>query len=216
MRTSGLVNAFRYAYAPARDPAVHPQVIACPWDADHRLVRIGSVDGTVAATSQPSTDRMLRIAFDPSAVAAWRLIDDGGRMVPIAEARTDLRTVGTGPMATALYEIEPLRSATDSVAPSKADARRGGGDLLTVSLLWKRPDGTIGTTAPMAVADAGGPGDADTRFAAAVAEFAQCLRGQPGPWDLERVLRTAQASAGTDAQRLEFVELVHRARQLRR
>jgi Ca-activated chloride channel family protein len=44
VRVEELINYFPYAYAPPRDGrpfAVHMDTTACPWEADHRLVRIG-------------------------------------------------------------------------------------------------------------------------------------------------------------------------------
>lgn len=187
------------------------------------------VDGCTGMLVTIAKDVKFQVEFNPATVAAWRLIGYEKRALAhqdFLDDRKDAGEIGAGHTVTALYEVEPLgatalpalRYAAEPATPAKADTRRGNGsgELLTVSLRWKLPDGAVSTGMAVPVADATGPGDADTRFAGAVAEFAQGLRGLPGAWDLDRVLRTAQATAGADAQRLEFVDLVRQAQQLRR
>lgn len=187
------------------------------------------VDGCTGMLVTIAKDVKFQVEFNPATVAAWRLIGYEKRALAhrdFLDDRKDAGEIGAGHTVTALYEVEPLgatalpalRYAAESIAPAQADARRGSGsgELLTISLRWKLPDSPVSTGMAVPVADATGPGDADTRFAGAVAEFAQGLRGLPGTWDLDRVLRTAQATAGGDAQRLEFIDLVRQAQQLRR
>ena len=185
------------------------------------------VDGCTGMLVTIAKDVKFQVEFNPATVAAWRLIGYEKRALAhqdFLDDRKDAGEIGAGHTVTALYEVEPLGAAAlpalryeaEPALPAKAGLRRAGGELLTVSLRWKLPDGAVSTGMAVPVADATGPGDADTRFAGAVAEFAQGLRGLPGSWDLERVLRTAQATAGADPQRLEFVDLVRQAQQLRR
>ncbi len=59
VRVEELVNYFTYAYAPPSDGrpfAVHGEIAACPWDATHRLVRIGLKAREVARRARPASN----------------------------------------------------------------------------------------------------------------------------------------------------------------
>jgi Ca-activated chloride channel homolog len=185
------------------------------------------VEGCAGTLVTIAKDLKLQVEFNPATVAAWRLIGYEKRGLAHRDFLDDAKDageLGAGHTVTALYEIEPagalpvLRYAVNEVAAALAEApakpRRD--ELLTVNLRWKLPDGLTSTGMAVPVTDDGQPGDADTRFAAAVAEFAAVLRQEPGTWELGRVLRTAQETAGKDAQRLEFIDLVRSAQQLKR
>ena len=185
------------------------------------------VDGSTGTLVTIAKDLKLQVEFNPGTVAAWRLIGYEKRALAHRDFLDDTKDageLGAGHTVTALYEIEPanslppLRYSADSIsdAPAPAAGKPARTELLTVSLRWKLPEGLASTGMAVAVSDTGQPGDADTRFAAAVAEFGFALRRDPGTWDLGRVLRAAQETAGTDAQRLEFIDLVRATQQLGR
>ena len=184
------------------------------------------VDGSTGTLVTIAKDLKLQVEFNPRTVAAWRLIGYEKRVLAHRDFLDDTKDageLGAGHTVTALYEIEPagslppLRYAVDGIGDTLVPAAKTDrAELLTVSLRWKLPDGLASTGMAVAVSDDGQPGDADTRFAAAVAEFGFALRREPGSWDLGRVLRAAQDTAGRDALRLEFIDLVRAAQQLGR
>ena len=184
------------------------------------------VDGSTGTLVTIAKDLKLQVEFNPATVAAWRLIGYEKRALAHRDFLDDTKDageLGAGHTVTALYEIEPagslppLRYAADSLSETLVPtAKPARNELLTVSLRWKLPEGQASTGMAMSVTDDGGSGDPDTRFAAAVAEFGFALRRDPGSWELGRVLRTAQDTAGSDAHRLEFIDLVRAAQQLSR
>ena len=189
------------------------------------------VDGCTGTLVTIAKDVKIQVEFNPARVASWRLIGYEKRALAhqdFLDDRKDAGEIGAGHTVTALYEIEPLgaglpgvpalryaETAVQAVAPAVASAVRSE-ELLTVSLRWKLPDSDVSSGIAVPVADASNDGDSDLRFAAAVAEFSLGLRDPAGAWDLQRVLKVAQDTAGSDPQRLEFVDLVRTAQQLRR
>jgi secreted protein with Ig-like and vWFA domain/anti-sigma factor RsiW len=161
------------------------------------------VDGSTGTLVTIAKDLKLQVEFNPATVAAWRLIGYEKRALAHRDFLDDTKDageLGAGHTVTALYEIEPagslppLRYAVEGISDTVAakPAKPARGELLTVSLRWKLPDGLASTGMAVPVTDDGQAGDADTRFAAAVAEFACALRREPGTWELGRVLRAAQ------------------------
>ncbi len=189
------------------------------------------VDGCTGTLVTIAKDVKIQVEFNPARVASWRLIGYEKRALAhqdFLDDRKDAGEIGAGHTVTALYEIEPLggglpgvpalryaETAVQAVAPAVASTVRNE-ELLTVSLRWKLPDSDVSSGIAVPVADASSDGDEDLRFAAAVAEFSLSLREPAGTCDLQRVLKVAQDTAGSDPQRLEFVDLVRTAQQLRR
>ena len=187
------------------------------------------VDGCTGMLVTIAKDVKLQVEFNPAQVGAWRLLGYEKRHLEHEDFLDDSKDggeIGAGHSMTALYEIvptartlanvPPLRYASDD-APIVA-AKATGDELLTINLRWKLPEGVTSTGIALPVATRGnGEPSADFTFAAAVAEFAQVLRGASGGnWSLDRALRAAQASAGNDVQRREFIDLVRKAQQLSR
>ena len=190
------------------------------------------VDGGTGMLVTIAKDVKLQVEFNPGRVGAWRLLGYEKRHLEhqdFSDDKKDGGEIGAGHSMTALYEIIPItrdvglptpRYAAEGVARSRAEAPAaavsGGGELLTVSLRWKLPEGATSTAIAIPVSAHGGEASNDFRFATAVAEFAQSMRGVEGPWSLERALSTAQATAGEDPGRREFIDLIRKAQQLRR
>jgi Ca-activated chloride channel family protein len=153
-------------------------------------------------------DVKLQVDFDAEQVARYRLVGYENRDIADSDFRrdeVDAGEIGAGHQVTAVYEIETR--ATTSADP-----------LLTVRVRHKEPKGTDATEAAFAFGakDLGASFDAasaDLRFAFAVAAFADVLRGSEDAehWNLEDVRAIAAASAGSDADRKELVELIDRA-----
>ena len=93
------------------------------------------------------------------------------------------------------------------------------GELLTLKLRYKEPDGTTSKLIQVPVSDRGtswAQASRDFKFASAVAALGMILRDSPykGNSTLGSVLELAEAGKGEDKQgyRAEFIELVRAAR----
>jgi Ca-activated chloride channel family protein len=119
-----------------------------------------------------------------------------------------------GPTVDALRYQEGLRLSPSGEA---------SGELLTVKLRWKEPDGDASRPSALPFVDGGAPFDAasgELRFAASVAAFGLVLRDSPnkGSASLDLVREIAAGALGTDdgGWRKEFLSLVEKAATLKR
>ncbi len=170
-------------------------------------------------------DVKLQVEFNPAQVAAYRLLGYENRKLAdkdFNDDRKDAGEIGSGHSMTAFYEIVPAGSGEESVAsvdPLKYQRTEGveSGDLFTVKLRWKTPDGDASELAetPFAAAAATDSPSEDFRFASAVAEFALLLEGSKfkGDASFADVLERARAAKGADPEgwRAEFIRLVEAA-----
>jgi len=184
---------------------------------------IGSTMVTIAK------DVKIQVEFNPAEVAAYRLIGYENRILAAEDFNDDTKDageVGCGHTVTALYEIVPAGTAIDIPGvdplkyqqPVELSREAGSGELFTIKLRYKKPDGDKSTLLSFPVSDSGadwsstGP---DFKFAAAVASFGMILRDSPykGGATIETVLELAGEGQGRDAHgyRAEFIELVNKA-----
>jgi Ca-activated chloride channel family protein len=179
------------------------------------------------------------LGYENRALAAKDFNDD----------KKDAGEIGAGHMVTALYELVPVGAATaapaanppsveplkyqqtdkaaaeDKVpdsdpAPALTDAAASG-ELLTLKLRYKEPDGDTSKLIEQPLKDRGGSFNSaskDMQFAAAVASFGMILRNSQhkGTGNLAAVAEIASGSLGEDVggYRAEFVDLVRRAQAL--
>ena len=142
----------------------------------------------------------------------------------------DAGEIGAGHTVTALYEIVPkgAPSNTPSVDPLKyqrpqaATETESTGELLTVKLRYKEPDGETSKLLERPVRDEGtryASATQDFKFAAAVASFGMILRDSPhrGNATFDSVLELAREGVGADRHgyRAELLELARQAKSLR-
>jgi Ca-activated chloride channel family protein len=174
-------------------------------------------------------DVKLQIEFNPRRVKAFRLIGYENRVLAHQDFNDDKRDagdIGAGHTVTALYEIVPPGAALSVPGvdplkyqqPPRPIAGRDAGELLTLKLRYKEPDGARSFLIEVPLRDDGAEfrsAPAEFRFAAAVAAFGMVLRDSPnrGDADLHRVLEWAGASVGEDpgGHRAEFLQLVEKA-----
>ena len=170
-------------------------------------------------------DVKLQVEFNPAQVAAYRLLGYENRTLADQDFnadRKDAGEIGSGHSMTAFYEIVPAGSGEEAVAsvdPLKYQRTEGveSGDLFTVKLRWKAPDGDASELAetPFAAAAATDSPSEDFRFASAVAEYALLLEGSKfkGTASFSNVLSRARAAKGSDPEgwRAEFIRLVEAA-----
>ncbi|MBB4126139.1 Ca-activated chloride channel family protein [Xanthomonas translucens] len=168
-------------------------------------------------------DVKIQVEFNPAQVAEYRLIGYENRLLAredFANDKVDAGEIGAGHSVTALYEITPVGSAAARLpalrygAPTQAQTPLHAGELAQLRLRYKLPgqqrsrllQSTIATAAATARPSA------DLRFAAAVAAYADLLRGGThiDGWDWSQVAAAARAAAGEDrsGDRRKFVELL--------
>lgn len=177
-------------------------------------------------------DVKIQVEFNPRLVAGYRLIGYENRLLAakdFKDDRKDAGEIGAGHTVTALYEVVPAgqkveNPGVDELKYAQAPEEPGGtgaGELMTVKLRYKEPDGDVSKPLNFGVVDtraAYANASADFKFAAAVAEFGMLLRGSryKGQASYDSAAQLARASVGADLQghRSEFVKLVESARTL--
>lgn len=174
-------------------------------------------------------DVKFQVEFNPSKVAAYRLLGYENRILKAEDFKNDAKDagdMGSGHQVTALYEIVPAGVKIDlpGVDPLKyrAVAKPAGGtdEWLTVKMRYKHPESDKSKELVRAMPGSLGTGamSSDFRFAAAVAEFGLCLRDSPykGNATLADVLNRAERSLTPDpnGHRAEFLQLARKAMSL--
>lgn len=192
--------------------------------AEARKVLVEHFAGTLQVIAK---DVKIQVEFNPARAAGYRLLGYENRVLAARDFRDDAKDageIGAGHCVTAFYEVVPAGAAVPGagVDPLRYRATggltpegEGSGELATVKLRWKEPDGEASAPAEFPVVD-GGAGfdgaDDDFRFAAAVAGFGMVLRESPhaGGLTLAAVREIAAGALGEDAggHRAAFLGLV--------
>lgn len=189
-----------------------------------RKVLVDEMAGTIFTIAG---DVKFQIEFNPACVAEYRLIGYETRMLETADFnndKVDAGDIGAGHRVTALYEITPVGSSarlTDPLRYGKPEAAAADcGEIAYLKMRYKLPGETASKLIerPITQADASPSIDmlnGDFKFAAAVAGFAQLLRGDPYLKDFgyDEVIALAQAGKGADpfGYRAEFINLARLA-----
>ncbi|NIM01930.1 MAG: DUF3520 domain-containing protein, partial [Acidobacteria bacterium] len=185
-----------------------------------RKVLVEEAGGTLVTIAK---DVKIQVEFNPAEVAAYRLIGYENRALRDEDFNDDTKDageIGAGHTVTALYEIVPrgLRHPSPSIDPLKYQQPRherhesvhsghalteaaSSGELLTVKIRWKAPDGNHSRLQELAVVDRGRGLQAaseDFCFAAAVAGFGMLLRDSQHSGDLtfNDVIALAESGLG--------------------
>lgn len=174
-------------------------------------------------------DVKIQVEFNPARVSEYRLIGYESRMLAredFQNDRVDAGEVGSGHRVTAIYEITPIGSGGERVPPlrygseKKPQASAASGEYAFVKIRYKLPESDTSTLISQAVTAANEherieQAPLDVRFAAAVAGFAQLLRGSPytEKFDYNRVIELARGARGQDpfGYRSQFLQLVRLA-----
>jgi Ca-activated chloride channel family protein len=180
-------------------------------------------------------DVKIQVEFNPRAVNAYRLIGYENRMLrkeDFNDDRKDAGEIGAGHSVTAIYEIvpagvkldradvDPLKySVTQPAAPQTAETRFDG-ELMTVKLRYKAPDGDASKLTSAVIADRPQAIGGNLGFASAVAEAGMLLRKSqhaPNASFLSAIER-ARRFRGDDPEgyRAEFIRLIEVASSLAR
>jgi len=195
-----------------------------------RKVLVEQINSTLVTIAK---DVKIQVEFNPKEVAAYRLIGYENRILAAEDFNDDTKDageIGAGHTVTALYEIIPVGVSSKALGkidklkyqkPTKPSSAANKGELLTVKIRYKQPDGDTSKLLEFPIKDTGkrfGQADQDFRFAAAVAQFGMLLRGSEhkGDSNYAAVLEIATEAAAGDKSgyRQEFLELVRMASQL--
>jgi Ca-activated chloride channel family protein len=207
-----------------------------------RRVLVEEMTGTLVTIAK---DVKIQVEFNPRQVAGYRLIGYENRMLRTEDFNDDTKDageIGAGHTVTALYEVVPAGKTVDvppvddlkyqqptgnaaaasTAADDVEDTSDVSGELLTLKMRYKQPEGDTSRKLDWAINDDGkafGQASTDYQFAAAVAGFGLLLRDSQykGNLTYAAVLELAQAGLGSDEHRYraEFVEMIRRAKALR-
>ena len=178
-------------------------------------------------------DVKLQVEFNPARVSSYKLIGYENRLLAkedFNDDKKDAGEIGAGHTVTALYEIVPKGApapVTSSVDPLKyqatapLSAAASSGELLTVNVRYKPPQGDVSTKLSVVVKDGAKPiaqASDDYRFGVAVANVALLLRGSKDvkQSSLTSARALAAGAIGVDAHgdRREFLALIDQAKRL--
>jgi Domain of unknown function (DUF3520)/von Willebrand factor len=228
VRIEGMINHFPYEYpqpTAGERFSLNLDVVTCPWEPTHRLVRI-ALKGYQAIVVPP--DSGIEVEFNPRRVASYRLIgydrQETGTQASNAE-NVGSHSMAAGYTLTTFYEVVLLKrvaTATHPQTPSVAET--ASEPLLTAKLQLKAQGNEMAIGLIQRIASDTGfdfaAAPSDLKFAAAVAEFGMILRDSEykGNGSLQQVLEWAQQGKGADVDgyRADFIELVRRAQALKR
>jgi Ca-activated chloride channel family protein len=198
-----------------------------------KKVLVEQMSGTLVTIAK---DVKIQIEFNPTQVAAFRLIGYENRILrheDFNDDKKDAGEIGAGHTVTALYELvpagkAPAAAADPAVDPLKyqqklapTDAARTA-EIMTLKLRYKQPDGDKSQLLEYPVKDSAQPyarATGDFKFAASVALFGMLLRDSPykGTASFAAAHELAQEGRGSDAEgyRAEFIDLITAAKALR-
>jgi Ca-activated chloride channel family protein len=172
-------------------------------------------------------DVKFQIEFNPERVKGYRLIGYENRLLNDEDFNDDTKDageMGAGHTVTALYEIIPAGAEDDvvDIDPLKYQAQnqetdsKRSGELMTVKLRYKKPDGNKSMLYEVPVQGKVKKFEKTSdnfRFAAAVAQYGMILRDSKylEQGSMEDVLELARNSRGADSEgyRGEFIKIVN-------
>jgi Ca-activated chloride channel family protein len=174
-----------------------------------------------------ASDVKIQVEFNPAQVAEYRLVGYENRALAREDFnndQVDAGEIGAGHDVTAIYELclvgmgcessDPLRYSAPKAAPGTAQ------ELAFLKLRYKQPgnDRSVLMERPVTRRDVKPEASENLRFAAAVAAYADLLRGGQNmngfTWDQIETL--ARGARGNDpwGYRSEFLQLLAQARSL--
>ena len=189
-----------------------------------RKVLVDQLSSTLEVVAR---DVKLQVEFNPARVSEYRLLGYENRALKredFSNDKVDAGEIGAGHTVTALYEIvptgakgwlEPLRYAAEPKAQGKTD------ELAMLRVRYKPAAGGASQLIERPIHNESSQTSDDLRFSAAVAAFAQQLKGDgryTGSMSLQDTAALARSARGDDpfGLRNEFVQLVELAQSLKR
>lgn len=202
--------------------------------AEARKVMVEQMTGTLITIAK---DVKIQVEFNPKLVESYRLIGYENRILnhqDFNDDKKDAGDIGAGHTVTALYEITPVGTPANGNSPSvdplkyqarekviatdkTADQTDASGELLTVKLRFKRPDGNVSKKIEIALQNSDHKFNSATdsfKFAAAVTMFGMHLRESQHvkSINLSEIRAIAKSSKGEDRNgyKKEFIELIEK------
>jgi Ca-activated chloride channel family protein len=176
-------------------------------------------------------DVKIQVEFNPKTVNGYRLIGYENRVLAnqdFNDDKKDAGEIGAGHSVTAIYEIVPAGVELDGPTvdalkyqrPSDASRDAQAGELATIKLRYKAPDGDTSRLVSTVLADRPAVLTANLGFASSVAEAGMLMRGstRAGNASYQAAAARARRFRGDDADgyRAEFIKLVELAATLSR
>ncbi len=213
--------------------------------AEAHKVFVEEMAGTLVTIAK---DVKVQIEFNPAEVASYRLIGYENRRLAAEDFNDDKKDageIGAGHTVTALYEMIPVAKARDEAKPGLPAGAAGNagvdplryqkpaeakieltneannGELFTLKLRYKQPDGDTSKLIEHPVKDSGKAyreASGDFKFAASVAGFGMALRHSQhrGTITLDGIKELALEGRSFDPSgyRSEFLTLIDKAQAL--
>lgn len=198
-----------------------------------RKVLVEQMSGTLITIAK---DVKIQVEFNPLLVESYRLIGYENRVMNHQDFNNDKKDagdIGAGHTVTALYEITPvgvglkLGSSVDALKYGKTEVKTevkdmtaATGELLTVKMRYKKPDGNESKKIEVVLNNVDKKfqdASASTRFATAVAMFGMKLRESEHTQDvkIEDISVIAKSAQGEDkgGYKAEFLKLIEKHQQ---
>jgi Ca-activated chloride channel family protein len=191
-------------------------------------VLVQEIGGTLETIAK---DVKIQVEFNPAVVSEYRLVGYETRALnreDFNNDKVDAGDIGAGHTVTAIYEITPAGSGAELVdplrygtnTPAAAPPASASEEIGFLKMRYKMPEGTESAlietpiTETMSV-DSISAASEDARWAAAVAAFAQKLKGSAyaGSMTYDDIRRLAQGARGADENgyRAEFIQMINAA-----
>lgn len=188
-----------------------------------RKVLVEQLSSTLAVVAR---DVKLQVEFNPAQVSEYRLLGYENRALKREDFnndKVDAGEIGAGHTVTALYEIVPkgTKGWLEPLCYTSAPAAEGNAaELAMLRVRYKPAAGGSSRLIEHPINNARHAASDDLRFAAAVAAFAQQLKGDgryTGSMGLKDTATLARSARGDDPYGLrnEFVQLVELAQSLK-
>ncbi|UUO06274.1 VWA domain-containing protein [Blastopirellula sp. J2-11] len=196
-----------------------------------KKVLVEQMSGTLTTIAK---DVKIQIEFNPTKVAAYRLVGYENRLLANADFNDDKKDageIGAGHCVTAFYEIVPA-SVESPVTTAKVDDLKyqstrditpaaDSDELLTLKIRYKQPDEDESSLISVGVKDSGNrfaQASGDFQFAAGVAMFGMLLRegDQDAKVNLDEITELVSNNVGDDSYRGEFLKIVQAAKTLKK
>jgi Ca-activated chloride channel family protein len=189
-----------------------------------RKVLVDQLSSTLATVA---SDVKIQVEFNPAEVSEYRLLGYENRALKredFSNDKVDAGEIGAGHSVTALYEVVPVggKGWLEPLRYQAAKTESKAGELAWLRIRYKAPGQDVSKLLeqPIQATDTRAIDQAseDLRFAAAVAAFAQQLKGDTytGRFSLADSAELARNAKGADrfGLRAEFVQLVELAQSL--
>ena len=177
-------------------------------------------ENLVSTLQVVAKDLKVQVEFDQKVIDRWRLIGYENRVLDnedFADDSVDAGDIGAGHSVTALYEID-LSDTIDQIDEENQ------GSIATIRMRFKEPTGDVSTEyewilLPEERTSSFELASPSLKFASAVSEFGEILRGSPHSEgkrfeDIKAIAQQAMSESSSTISKEEFLDLVDIAQSL--